>query len=127
MVQFAEALKTLQQDEGGEMTQTYRPVAREKTVSLADCCALYRLRTLIESMQELLDIQASLDKYGLDKTVLQSTVFHCVYEGEKLKVWGEFPYEEHFQLNLAPIASPYSSNKVEIAGTLGPSIHSPHQ
>ncbi|EJW80814.1 hypothetical protein WUBG_08278 [Wuchereria bancrofti] len=44
------------------MTQDYRPLTREKTVSLADCCALYRLKTNLKAMEELLDIQASLDK-----------------------------------------------------------------
>lgn len=56
-----EALKALQQDDGGT-TQSYRPVTREKTVSLADCCALYRLKTILKAMHELLDVQASLDK-----------------------------------------------------------------
>ncbi|VDO21123.1 unnamed protein product [Brugia timori] len=57
-----QALKTLQQDDV-EMTQGYRPLTREKTVSLADCCALYRLETNLKAMEELLDIQASLDKW----------------------------------------------------------------
>uniref|UniRef100_A0A0R3S4M5 DUF2451 domain-containing protein n=1 Tax=Elaeophora elaphi TaxID=1147741 RepID=A0A0R3S4M5_9BILA len=56
------ALKTLQQDEGDTM-QDYRPVTREKTVSLADCCALYRLKQFLKAMHELLDIQGSLDKW----------------------------------------------------------------
>ncbi|VDM13305.1 unnamed protein product [Wuchereria bancrofti] len=57
-----QALKTLQQNDV-EMTQDYRPLTREKTVSLADCCALYRLKTNLKAMEELLDIQASLDKW----------------------------------------------------------------
>lgn len=58
---FWEALKALQRDDG-DMAQGYRPVTREKTVSLADCCALYRLKTILKAMHELLDIQSSLDK-----------------------------------------------------------------
>lgn len=54
-------MKALQQDDG-EVIQGYRPVTREKTVSLADCCALYRLKTILKAMQELMDIQTSLDK-----------------------------------------------------------------
>ncbi|CAG9540342.1 unnamed protein product [Cercopithifilaria johnstoni] len=56
------ALKALQRDDG-DTTQDYRPVTREKTVSLADCCALYRLKTILKATHELLDIQASLDKW----------------------------------------------------------------
>ncbi|VDO28552.1 unnamed protein product [Onchocerca flexuosa] len=57
-----QGLKVLQRNDG-EMAQSYRPVTREKTVSLADCCALYRLKTVLEAVQELLDIQTSLDKW----------------------------------------------------------------
>ncbi|MCP9260090.1 Elongation factor 4 [Dirofilaria immitis] len=57
-----QALKALQREDE-EMGRSYQPVTREKTVSLADCCALYRLKTILEAMQELLDIQANLDKW----------------------------------------------------------------
>ncbi|EJD76362.1 hypothetical protein LOAG_16660 [Loa loa] len=57
-----QALKALQRDDG-EIIQGYRSVTREKTVSLADCCALYRLKTILKAMQKLLDIQTSLDKW----------------------------------------------------------------
>ncbi|VDN01484.1 unnamed protein product [Thelazia callipaeda] len=57
-----QALKTLQRS-NGEIPQSYRPVAREKTVSLADCCALFRLKSLLEAMQELSDIQTSIIKW----------------------------------------------------------------
>ncbi|VDK70331.1 unnamed protein product [Litomosoides sigmodontis] len=57
-----QALKALQQDDG-DTTQDYRPVTREKTVSLADCSAFYRLKTILKAIHELLDVQASLDKW----------------------------------------------------------------
>ncbi|VBB25251.1 unnamed protein product [Acanthocheilonema viteae] len=57
-----QALKALKEDDGGA-TRGYRPLTREKTVSLADCCALYRLKTILKAMHELLDIQANLDKW----------------------------------------------------------------